>query len=60
MSWSRVSAVVEMASPGIRTVTVAVQAGSVPPTGQVLPGADEATVLARTLSPVSGLLTVTE
>ena len=49
----------EMASPGIRTVTVAVQAGWCRP-GQVLPGAAEPTVVVRTLTPVSGLLTVTE
>ena len=37
-----------------------VQRGSVPPAGQLLPGAAEVRVLARMWLPVSGLLTVTE
>ena len=53
-------ATVEMARPGTRTVTVEVQAGSVPPTGQVLPGSLDAATAVRTLSPLSGLSTVTE
>ena len=52
-------AVLVMVRAGIRTVTVAVHAGSVLPGGQVLPGSAEVTVLMRCLSPVSGLLTVT-
>ena len=52
-------AVLVMVRAGIRTVTVAVQAGAVLPGGQVLPGAAEVTVLTRCLSPVSGLFTVT-
>ena len=42
------------------TGTVAVQAGSVLPAAQLLPGVAEVIVLARILFPVSGLLTVTE
>ena len=53
-------AVLVMVRAGIRSVTAAVQAGAGLPGGQVLPGAVEVTVLARSLSPVSGLLTVTE
>ena len=53
------SAVLVMVRAGIRSVTVAVQAGAVPPGGQLLPGVVEMTVLIRCLSPVSGLLTVT-
>ena len=53
------SAVLVMVSAGIRTVTVAVQPGSVPPAGQLFPAAAEVRVLVRDLSPVSGLLTVT-
>ncbi len=41
-------------------MTVAVQAGSVLPAGQLLPVAAVVTVLVRSLSPVSGLFTVTE
>ena len=52
-------AVLVMVRAGIRTVTVAVQAGAGPPGGQVLPASVEVTVLVRCLSPVSGLLTVT-
>ena len=45
----------------LTTVTVAVQAGSVPPpTGQLFPAVAEVTVLARLRLPVSGLFTVTE
>ena len=55
------SAALVMVRPGISTVTLAVQAaGAVPEAGQVLPGVAEVTVSARTLLPVSGLLTVTE
>ena len=53
-------AVLVMARAGIRTFTVLVQRGSVPPAGQLFPAAAEVTVLVRDLSPVSGLLTVTE
>ena len=53
-------AVLAMVRAGIRSVTVAVHAGSVPPGGQLLPWVVEVTVLTRSLSPVSGLLTVTE
>ena len=52
-------AVLVMVRAGIRTVTVAVQRGSVPPAGQLFPAAAEVMVLVRDLSPVSGLLTVT-
>ena len=55
-----VLAVLVMVSAGIRTVTVEVQAGARPPGGQLLPGAAEVMVLVMVLSPVSGLLTVTE
>ena len=41
------------------TGTVAVQRGSVPPAGQLLPAVAEVTVLARMWLPVSGLWTVT-
>ena len=45
----------------LTTVTVVVQAVSVPPlAGQLFPTVAEVTVLAMLLSPVSGLLTVTE
>ena len=53
-------AVLVMVRAGMRTVTVAVQAGAGPAGGQVLPGAVEVTVLIRCLSPVSGLSTVIE
>ena len=53
------AAVLVMVRAGIRSVTVAVQAGLVLPAGQVLPGAVEVTVLTRCLSPVSGLAVVT-
>ena len=46
--------------PGISTVTLVAHRGSVPPDGQLLPAVAEVTVAARTLFPVSGLLTVTE
>ena len=46
--------------PGTSTVTVEVHRASVPPAGQLLPAVADVTVLARTLSPVSGLFTVTE
>ena len=52
------SVVLVMARAGIRTVTVAVQRGSVPSAGQLFPAAAEVMVLVRDLSPVSGLLTV--
>ena len=39
---------------------MAVHCGAGIPRGQVLPGVDEEIVLERVLSPVSGLLTVTE
>jgi hypothetical protein len=52
-------AVFVIASPGTSTVTVAVQAGSVPPAGQFDPGADVLSVLVITLLPASGLFTVT-
>ena len=55
-----VVAVLVMVRAGIRTVTVEVQAGAGPLGGQVLPGSAEMTVLVMILSPVSGLLTVTE
>ena len=54
-----VSAVLVMVSAGIRTVTVAVQRASVPPAGQLFPAAAEVMVLVSSLSPVSGLVTVT-
>ena len=54
-----VLAVLVMVRAGIRSVTVAVQAGLGLPGGQVLPGSVEVTVLVRRLSPVSGLFTVT-
>ena len=46
--------------PGTSTVTVLVHRASVLPAGQLLPGVAEVIVLTRILSPVSGLLTVTE
>jgi hypothetical protein len=46
-------------SPGVKTVTVDVQAGSVPPGGQLEPAAVVLSVLVITLLPVSGLFTVT-
>ena len=49
-----------MVRAGISSVTAAVQAGAGPVGGQVLPAAVEVTVLVRSLSPVSGLFTVTE
>ena len=45
---------------GTSTWTVAVHAGSVLPSGQLLPVAAVVTVLMRRLSPVSGLFTVAE
>ena len=54
-----VVAVLVMVRAGIRSVTVAVQAGAGLAGGQVLPGSPEVTVLIRRLSPVSGLATVT-
>ena len=48
-----------MVSVGMRTGTLTEHLGSVPPAGQSLPGAVVVIVLARTLFPVSGLLTVT-
>ena len=52
-------AVLVMVRAGTRTVTVAVHAGSVLPSGQLLPAVVETAVLTRRLSPRSGLLTVT-
>ena len=52
-------AVLVMVRAGMRSVTVAVQAGAGPAGGQVLPGAVEVTVLTRCLSPRSGLWMVT-
>ena len=54
-----VLAVLVMVRAGIRSVTVAVQAGAGLSDGQVLPGSVEVTKLTRRLSPVSGFLTVT-
>ena len=53
-------AVLTIVSAGVSTSVIAVQAGSVPPVGQLLPGAADTAVAVRTLVPVSGLLTVTE
>ena len=53
------SAVWVMLSAGISTGTLTEQAGSVPPDGQLLPSAVVEKVLAISLLPVSGLLTVT-
>src|ERR1700759_4656104 len=47
-------------SPGTRTWTLLEQFASVLPEGQLLPTAVEVTWAVRVLSPVSGLLTVTE
>ena len=52
-------AVVTMVSAGVSTVTLTEQRGSVLPDGQLLPAAVVDNVLAMTLLPVSGLLTVT-
>ena len=49
-----------MASPGTSTGTELAQRLSVPPAAQLLPAVAEVTVVARTLSPVSGFFTVTE
>src|SRR5260370_687683 len=49
-----------MVRPGVRTVTVLAQRGSVPPAGQLLPGVVESTVSARILLPVSGVGTVND
>ena len=54
------SAVFVMARAGVRTFTVVVQRESVPLAGQLFPAAAEVMVVVRDLSPVSGLLTVTE
>ena len=48
-----------MLSAGICTGTLTEQAGSVPPDGQLLPGAVVARTLDRSLLPVSGFFTVT-
>ena len=48
-----------MVSAGISTGTLTEQRGSVLPAGQLLPAAVVTKVLANTLFPVSGLLTVT-
>ncbi len=55
---SAVSAVLRRVSPGSRTSVRAVQRGSVPPAGQVPPGAAETRVPVTTRSPGSGLRTV--
>ena len=56
-----VLAVLVMVRAGTSTVTLVLQAaGAVPEAGQLLPGTVEVRVLVRVLSPVSGLLTVTE
>ena len=52
-------AVLTMSRAGVRTGTMTRQAGRVVAGGQVEPVAAEVTVLMMTLSPVSGLLTVT-
>jgi len=49
-----------MDSPGTSTLIEFVQRLSVLPAGQLLPAVAEVTVLASSLSPVSGLFTVTE
>src|ERR1700743_2003619 len=54
-----VSAVLTIVSPGSSTLTVAVHSGSVPPDGQLLPGAAVVSVLVISLLPASGLFTVT-
>src|SRR5580700_7685263 len=48
-----------MVRPGVSTVTLTEQRGSVLPAGQLLPAAVVDSVLVITLSPVSGLFTVT-
>src|SRR5580658_9844876 len=48
-----------MVRPGVSTVTLTEQRGSVLPAGQLLPAAVVDSVLAITLFPVSGLFTVT-
>jgi hypothetical protein len=45
---------------GTWIATVVLQAGSVPPAGQLLAGVGEVTAVVRTLLPVSGSFTVTE
>ena len=55
-----VLAVLTIVSPGVSTGTVTWQGALVVPGGHDDPTADEATVLTRSLPPVSGLLTVTE
>ena len=52
-------AVLVMVSAGVSTETVTRQAVVVAPGGQVDPAAVELTVLMTSLSPVSGLFTVT-
>ena len=54
------SALFTMFSPGTRSGTVTVHRESVEPDLQLLPAVTEVTVLARILSPRSGLFTVTE
>ena len=49
-----------MVRPGTRTVTVFAHRVSALPLGQLLPAVAEVIVVARILSPVSGLFTVTE
>ena len=49
-----------MVRPGTSTTTVTEHRASVLPAAQLLPAAADVTVCARTLSPVSGLFTVTE
>ena len=49
-----------MVRPGVSPAIVTVQPGLWPPGGQVLPTVAEVTAVTSTLSPVSGLFTVTE
>ncbi len=53
-------AVLTIVSPGVSTGTVTWQGALVVPGGHDDPAAEEVTVLTRSLSPVSGLSTVTE
>ena len=55
-----VLAVLTIVSAGVRMPTVLRQGGLVVPGGQVDPGTAEEAVAIRSLSPVSGLSTVTE
>ena len=49
-----------MFRPGTRTGIALEHRGSVPPAGQLLPAVADVTALVISLSPVSGLFTVTE